>query len=456
MSARALPRKRKVSAVARRPKTPRTEDATEKVTEGDAIATPETSTDEPAETVEISGPSDAPFVMHEEPDRTLEEAPSDQEVPSDSVAPSETVDADPVASGATSEDVPPEPDPVTTPLAVSTPPQPVQVQRGPGFVPLVLGGLVAGAIGYGVASYLPPAEPLVDGDLTARLEANESGLASLSERVDTLPEPQVTDLSDIDARVGEIEARLIEAAGDDSTDALDGRLTSLEDALAGLENRLAALEETVAQNTGPGALEGAAEDQLADFRAELDALAADAEARIEEANSRASQIEADAADAAARAERQAALSQLRTAVEGGAPFADALSQFADAPEPLTSAAETGVPTLTQLQQTFPEAARDALAAVQTVPQDASAGDRFVAFLKRQTNARSLAPKQGDDPDAVLSRAEAALNEGRLADTLTVLDALPPEVQEAMNDWLTQARARTGALAALDDLSAMTN
>ncbi len=436
----------------KRPKTPRTQDAPQKVTEGDAVATPDPSSDEPAETVEVAGPSDAPFVMHEEPEATTEETPSD------SVAPSETVDAEPEASETTSdvEDVPPDPDSMTKPLAVSSPPQPVQVQRGPGFVPLVLGGLVAGAIGYGVASFLPPAEPLGDGDLTARLEANESGLASLSERVDTLPEPPVTDLSDIDARVGEIEARLIEAAGDDGTDALDGRLTSLEDTLSGLENRLAVLEETVAENTGPGALEGAAEDQLADFRAELNALAADAEARVEEANSRASQIEADAADAAALAERQAALSELRTAVEGGAPFAESLSRFDAAPDALTDAAETGVPTLTQLQQNFPEAARDALAAVQTVPQDASAGDRFVAFLKRQTNARSLAPKQGDDPDAVLSRAEAALNEGRLADALDVLDALPPEAQEAMNDWLTQARARTGALAALDEFSATTN
>ncbi len=436
----------------KRPKTPRTSDATQKVTEGDAVATPEPSPDEAAETVEIAGPSDAPFVMQEEPDAATEEAPSD------SVAPSETVEADPAASGATSgvEEVPPDPDPVTKSLAVSTPPPPVQVQRGPGFVPLVLGGLVAGAIGYGVASYLPPAEPVGDGELTARLEANESGLASLSERVDTLPEPPVTDLSDIDARVGEIEARLIEAAGDDGTEVLDGRLTSLEDTLSGLENRLAVLEETVAENTGPGALEGAAEDQLADFRAELNALAADAEARVEEANSRASQIEADAADAAALAERQAALSELRTAVEGGAPFAESLSRFDGAPEPLSSAAETGVPTLTQLQQNFPEAARDALAAVQTVPQDASAGDRFVAFLKRQTNARSLAPKQGDDPDAMLSRAESALNEGRLADTLSVLDSLPPEAQEAMNEWLMQARARTGALSALDELSAMTN
>ena len=452
MSARVLPRNRKVSAVVKRPKTPRSDDAAKKVGEDDAVAAPPEA---PAEPVEVAGPADSPFVMHEEPDSPAAEPDA---TASESVAPSDTIEpeTDVTPDAQKVEDLPPRHDPPVEPASASTLPQPVQVHRGPGFVPLVLGGLVAGAIGYGVASFVPAVPPAADEDLSARIEEAETSLASLSQRVDTLPEPVVTDLSDIDARLGEMEARMAEAAGSGDTAALDGRLTTIEEALGGLENRLAVLEETVAEGMGPGALEGAAEDELADFRAELDRLAADAEARVEEANARAARVEADAAEAAALADRQALLSELRTAVEGGAAFAEPLSRLDAPPEALATAAEAGVATLTELQQDFPEAARDALAAVQTVPQDASAGDRFVAFLKRQTNARSLSPQQGDDPDAVLSRAEVALNEGRLDDTLTVLEGLPPEALDAMGGWLTRARTRAGALAALDDLSATTN
>jgi hypothetical protein len=74
------------------------------------------------------------------------------------------------------------------------------------------------------------------------------------------------------------------------------------------------------------------------------------------------------------------------------------------------------------------------------------------FLKRQLGARSVAPRDGSDPDAVLSRAEAAVRDGRVGAALTELETLPPEVQSAMEDWLAQARTRADAEQAVQDLS----
>jgi len=70
------------------------------------------------------------------------------------------------------------------------------------------------------------------------------------------------------------------------------------------------------------------------------------------------------------------------------------------------------------------------------------------FLRSQTGARSLAPRDGDDTDAVLSRAEAALRQGDLATTLTELDALTGDPAAAMAAWRAQAETRMAALAAL--------
>ncbi len=64
----------------------------------------------------------------------------------------------------------------------------------------------------------------------------------------------------------------------------------------------------------------------------------------------------------------------------------------------------------------------------------------------------MAPREGDDPDAVLSRAEAAVRDGRVADALTEIETLPAPVQDAMADWLASARARAATEAAVQDLS----
>lgn len=80
-------------------------------------------------------------------------------------------------------------------------------------------------------------------------------------------------------------------------------------------------------------------------------------------------------------------------------------------------------------------------------------ERLTAFLQAQTGARSLAPREGDGPDAVLSRAGAALDAGNLQAALTEMDALPEPGQVAMADWRRLADIRLAASAAAAELSA---
>jgi hypothetical protein len=72
-------------------------------------------------------------------------------------------------------------------------------------------------------------------------------------------------------------------------------------------------------------------------------------------------------------------------------------------------------------------------------------------LKRQFGARSIAPREGDDADAVLSRVEGATRQGRLMDALAEAETLAPEVISAMSDWLGNTATRLAVTNASETL-----
>ena len=137
------------------------------------------------------------------------------------------------------------------------------------------------------------------------------------------------------------------------------------------------------------------------------------------------------------------------AIDSGNPFSNALGaavapQGLSIPDALGAVAADGVATLGDLKETFPAAARTALAASRAaLGEDQGVG----GFLMTQLGVRSLEPQDGTSSDAILSRVEAALAEARLTDALAEIDTLPPEGQAALGDWLTQATNRAAALEA---------
>jgi len=291
-----------------------------------------------------------------------------------------------------------------------------------GAVLVPIGGIVLAAV-VGFALSDANVFGLRPADQTAAVTALTQGqdqltkdVAALSARLATLettppPPPDLSRLDEIDARLTTLEG----AAGSDPA------------ATAALSDRLTALEQTV--TTLP-----------------LDA--ADA-ARLDAALTRLAEMEADAkaqadaaAIAAAQAERQLALEALTAAVAGDQSFRDELAALAD--QGIAASLEPyadGVTTLAQLQADFPDAARAVLQLARQADGDAGWGSRLTDFLADQTGARSVAPREGTDPDAILSRAEFALGEGRLADALAELESLPADLQGPLADLSAKASAR---------------
>ena len=317
------------------------------------------------------------------------------------------------------------------------------MDKGPSTFGLVFGGLIAGAIGFLVATFAvpegwpnPPADP--NDAMQAELESQAGQIEALGAQIAGLAgNSGEVDLSPVQDGIAGLSDRINALSAD--VEAVTARVEALENAPP------AAIVTTPAPNLDFDA-------EMEAFRAELEAAAAAARAEVEAAQARASEIEAEAQAAAEVAMQRAALAEVSAALESGAPFSEPLAVLPDAPDALASVAGEGVPTLAALRSAFPDAARSALLDMHDVPPDASATERLAAFLKKQTNARSLSPREGDNPDAVLSRAEAALNGGDLGLALSELSGLPDGAIDSLSGWIAQAETRVAATAAVQSLS----
>lgn len=310
----------------------------------------------------------------------------------------------------------------------------------------VLGGILAAGIGFGLAQYLPLAGYLGGQNSGASVEemaAITADLADLRAAVSALP---AADTSGLTTRLDALEARV---AGLPVAD-----LTPLEARIAALESRpvgnlsgadaaaLAALQAEVGAMKAGGISQAQVDAANAALQAKLDATMAAAEA-----------MQASAALTATRSAQRAAVLQIGAALDSGAAFGSALQALdgVSVPEALGAHAD-GLTSLKSLQDSFPNAARLALDAAVKADMGDGWTERAMSFLRTQVGARSLTPQAGTDPDAVLSRAEAALNAGDVAAALAELDALPDIAKTALAGWRADADARQAAQAALAALT----
>ncbi|MDF0597900.1 hypothetical protein [Psychromarinibacter halotolerans] len=343
------------------------------------------------------------------------------------------------------------------PVDAAPRPEPQPAQSGVGG--MLIGGVLAALIGAAVIVF---AQAL---GLVSFGGADEETLA----RIDQL-EAELADAQSALSTAQDEVAALAEAEPDLSavTDQMDSLRTDL-DALSGtLDDTNQRLSDVAVQQIPeaelPAAISAAYDEQLGDLLATIDGRFEDMQGALDErlaeldaTRSAASEAEAAAIAAAQLAEARAAFSVVSTALETGNAYAEPLQQVAElsgaeVPDPLSAHAEDGIPTLDALQDSFPDAARAAL----TVSSRSAAEDgelsAFQAFLRTQVGARSLEPREGNDPDAILSRAEAAVAAADLDTALTELQALPQEGQDAMSEWAAQATVRRDVLAAAEQLS----
>ena len=315
---------------------------------------------------------------------------------------------------------------------------PVKAQKssrgGAGFLGSVLGGVIAVAAGYGLAIYAPI--PGLIGQSGPQLADLETRLAALESR----PTPDAT----LAERLAALETK-------PAPEVKAPDLSPLQEALAALERMDLSLYARVMGD-------GLSPEQLDLLRNQLTqgvaAKVAEAEASLAAAQDQAKKLEASASETAAKIAQRAALGQIRVAMDAGQPYAGALQELglSDLPDVMTRTAAGGIPSLGDLAQDFPAAARAALETSLKADMGDTWGQRFTSFLQTTSGARSLEPREGSDPDAVLSRAEAAVASGDLAKALGEIASLPAEGQAKMAPWVERATLRQDALAALDAVS----
>ena len=363
----------------------------------------------------------------------------------------------------TVEKVKPEPAVIPAPVLA----EPAQ-KRG-GALPLIFGGVIAACLGAG-ALYWADRQGLVNlGDTTA-LEAQigaqtqdiaalQKALAKAQADIEAAQTPEL-DLGPVNADLDALRGANSDLAS--SVDQLGGQVSDLNARLSGLET------QPIPKAELPAEVVAAYEAQLADMQARVDAqfdemqTGLDAKlAEIATAGESAMQMQESAQAAADKAAARAALSQIENALASGGRFIEASAVIEEKtgltlPAPLAITAAEGAPSTAELQAEFPALARAALTASTRALADEGSVDRVSAFFRTQLGARSLEPREGDDPDAILSRAEAAVRSDDISTALAEIAALPQAGQDVLADWSVKAQTRADALAAFAELSAQIN
>jgi uroporphyrinogen-III synthase len=231
-----------------------------------------------------------------------------------------------------------------------------------------------------------------------------------------------------------------------------------------VEQRLAALEQML--HGAHGEMTTALEALQADLD-ELKSSRASASALLN-LSDRVGSLEGAVNQAISRQDRALAfllaVGQLRAAVEGGRDFDGELKTVAAlAPVDLdltaltagfAARADDGVPTLTALQQSFTAIGAKVIRA-SALPDDETASwwNRTVDRLLTVVTIRRIdGDAVGTGPAAVVSRAEALLKTGALAEAISELSTLQGGPADVLAPWLAQAQARLAADTALNELT----
>lgn len=270
----------------------------------------------------------------------------------------------------------------------------------------------------------------------AQLDSGLAGLrSSLEELREAMPAPVDVELSGITAQLQTLESRLdATAAGASSSDA------------AALADSLATIEETLA---GLGDRVGSIEEQLETTEAEI----AEIDSRLSDFGSSltAQTSSLGGGDVTPSARLPLIVSGLDTAFDTGRPYAVELQSLTallpDLPVPsaIAAASESGLPRPDLLVRRFHERLPDILAGrTATATGDWSEG--ALEWAKALLALRPAEEMEGDSPEAVISRLEAAMERGDFVAAAGLLAELPAPMRDAAgplaDDILLHAEADT--------------
>ena len=345
-------------------------------------------------------------------------------------------------------------------IVTASPERPATPRRSP-VLPIV-GGAIAALFGFALALIVPSGWPIAsDTAEIAGLQATQQAQARALDALATqIPEP-----ADTSALTNQIDAlRTAMVAAEAAVAAQAQAMADLADRVAAAEQQPladgspspAALSAFAAELKSLRALVEAQQGQGGTAGADLMAMLEQTKAELAAAATKASDLQTEFEQTASRATSRAALLQINAALQTGGPFAGALEDLAavgvTVPDGLLAVAE-GVPSLATLQSGFADPSRAALSAALKATVGDDAMSRISAFVRNQVGARSLTAREGTDPDAILSRADAALQQGDLAAVLAEIETLPEQGRALLADWVALAQTRLTAMTEVANLAA---
>jgi hypothetical protein len=170
-------------------------------------------------------------------------------------------------------------------------------------------------------------------------------------------------------------------------------------------------------------------------------------AEVAQLSARVSAVEAQEARTRHAAAAALAAAALVEASQASRPFPEevaALRAVAPASSELaglSGLAQSGAPSRAELAASFPDYAARAATAARQPGEGAPLRDRIAYALSRVIMVRRVDDVGGAGPDALIARAEQALEDGDLDRAFMSLDRLPPAAREAMAPWRVRAERR---------------
>lgn len=282
-----------------------------------------------------------------------------------------------------------------------------------------------------------------DADLLARLEAAEKNAAEaqkhLNEMMRASPVPAADDEA-IRADVAALQEQLKALAGR-AQPADDALVNSLTERLNTMETKLNTIgsqaeQANAALNTDGDAV-NALKEQLTALQTKIDGQASQPDMAV-----------------------IIAANALKTAIDRGGSYANELQTYksllpaqAGSAAGLDALAESGIPTLSQLNTQFSALADDMVAAVNKPAVDAGVWDQLVGSAKNLVRSRPLGDVAGSGVGPVTARIEFALQNGDVQRAITEWAQLPEAAKQVGQDFYNALSARRDADALLAQLIA---
>ena len=310
------------------------------------------------------------------------------------------------------------------------------------FGAALAGGALGVAAAYGLAWYgLWPTPPVPAAPADPRLAQFGAAIPEL----ETVTQTTQAELAALNQRIVALEsAEPASATASESATAAPVDLSGIESDIASLTSRLDQLADTPPPATDTAALDTLRAD-LSAIGTRIDELAArlgTAEAELRTLDTTVTETTATLADQpsdiGAVLQLPLILSGFETAFATGRPYATELGALraavpdAEVPTAIANKAETGLTRPDVIASRF-AAVLPAMLAGRPANPDASWQDSAMDWFRSAIALRPTGEIEGDTPEAVITRLEAAIDRRDFAAAQTLLSELPQSMLEAAGD-----------------------